>query len=131
MSRSFDGSTQWIGATTLVNAVPCTIAFWFNLSALPGTDQVFVCLNDTSANNGFFCTVKSTGALKINQASGGTSGTGASTSTTANTSHWHHGAFVFTANNSRTVYLDGGGSASDSSSVAAPVGISSFLIDFV
>jgi hypothetical protein len=97
---------------------PNTLAAWFYPTSAVGT-QAIVALGDNNA-------IDSIRGLRVNAVANkltllerdtvDTFGEPAST-VNYNANAWNHGAGVFTASNSRTVYLNGGNSASDATSL--------------
>jgi hypothetical protein len=115
MAYEFNGTTQYLYTTSVpTSSLPLSICAWFYPDSLNG----FHALVNLSSGT--------TGATLALDARGGDAGDPVAASdfrgnvynaarTTAGyvTGQWQHGAAVFAANNSRTVYLDGGNSATN------------------
>lgn len=117
MAQDLDGSTSYIEATSaVVTAVPLTIAAWFNPdSATVG--QTIVGVTASGATNArFTLQCQSTGPLRAAVQAGATVA-GADSSINVTAATWQHGAAVFTSNTSRTAYLDGGNSGTNTTNV--------------
>jgi hypothetical protein len=129
MARSGAGTAGNYLANTAANATaaPLTMACWFrpanvttyytlmNVQIRPKTfsDEYFVLgINGAAAGDPVICETAAGGAYP---------GAATSTSYVANT--WQHACAVFGATNSRSVYLNGGGKATDTTT-ATPSGIS-------
>lgn len=112
MSMRFaSGSSQYgVSTGTPITAVPLTLACWFRLDAASGT-QTLISLASTTITN-YFRLVTVTSSLR---AMTGASATAQVSSVVADT--WHHGAAVFSAANSRTIWLNGVLSGSNATSV--------------
>lgn len=107
VSRSFNGSSQYLEATTPVTAVPLTIACWVRPGTLTGSHEVVAAMTSPggTAANAFRLNVSSSAGARAVQV--GNSSTGFSAFGTALPSGWSHVAAVFAANNSRTAYQNG------------------------
>lgn len=114
MARKFvRASSQYLElAAAVLTATPFTMSAWFNTSSAT-TVQGIVGLN-ASANTTNYFRLDVDAANKVRM---GTSGTFTSTSTTFSVGTWNHAAFVSIASNSRAVYLNGAGKATNTSGV--------------
>lgn len=117
MAIEFNGTTSYIEATSAVlTAVPITIAAWFypDVNNVAGTIVGITASGATNAR--FTLQQQSTGPIRAAvQAGGTTAGADSSISTTTGT--WQHGCAVFTGNSNRTVYLNGGYSGNNTTSI--------------
>lgn len=122
MAYDFNGTTGvYEVSSAVVTALPITLACWFNadsaavsgsmlaVSTSGGTGRVTITAAGTVAGDPVQAgTVTSGGtATSVNTTTGYTVGT------------WHHACAVFASSTSRTVYIDGGSSATDTTSVNA------------
>jgi hypothetical protein len=119
MSRHFvAASTQYLGksVTPPVTDVPLTMAFWYRqASAVSMTGMSFS--DSALVNKRFNVTVRNTQIIRINQHDNTTSGQ-ADTTATGALNVWNHACGVFTSDNSRTVYLNGGNAVNNTTNVA-------------
>lgn len=120
MARLFNGTSDYLvseDSTNLPSVVPLTLAAWFR-STTTGSTQNIISL-DTVDNSGGF-RLLAAGAVAGDPVSAnhrsGSSPANANTTTgfTANT--WYHACGVFTSNSSRTAYINGGSSGSNTTS---------------
>lgn len=122
MARSFDGVTQrFERAGAPFTTQPATIAAWAKSSvAIPAVFQAICLVHRTSSAAHYFGLYFSTGkALVADYNDGG--GSGASTSSgTYTVDTWHACAAVFASNASRTSYLDGVASTTNTTSLSDP-----------
>jgi hypothetical protein len=112
MAYSLGTNKNLTTASSPVVAAPLTIAAWFYNPA--STDGNIFGVLDLLNSHGFFMYVGSDNRLSgfIKDVSGTTTWP-ATTSTSANT--WSHACAVFTNTTSRTIYLNGGSSATNTS----------------
>jgi hypothetical protein len=122
MARLFnDASTQYLKLDTpVLTAAPLTLACWFN-SDDATILQTLVCISPVDSDNDVF-RLDARGDLDgdvLHAFTGSASPTGAFALTSAGytTNTWHHACGVFAAANDRTVYLDGGNSGNNTTSV--------------
>lgn len=108
----------------VVTAAPLTMAAWFNPVNVTEDHILISCSRSSASDNWFFLAANGVTAGDPVGASTITGGTEAiatsSTSFAANT--WQHACGVFTAANSRTAYLNGGGAGNNTTSLT-PTGI--------
>lgn len=126
MARLFDdANTQHAGITNTLGGLqdPLTMACWF-YSDDATINQALMTLTNTGGTSGGYL-LRAMGATagdpilatKQNDAGAGAS----ATSTTGySTNTWHHACAVFASNTSRTVYIDGGSSATDTTNITDP-----------
>ncbi len=99
-------------ATPPVTAVPLTMACWFNVTNVTAAHTLMAVADAASIANGRF-DMFAHGATSGDPVAAFTSSATASeqvnTSTGYSANTWHHAAGVFTAINSRSAFLDGGG----------------------
>lgn len=118
MAISFSGSLQsYYSASTPVTAVPLTIACWMNKpSATTGAFVAGIMRNAGALWYGFYLYATNTGKVSASAANNNVFAEAQSTTSySANT--WHHVCGVFASNTSRTIYLDGAGSATNTTSL--------------
>jgi len=118
MSRLFDDSnTEYLEvAAALVTDTPLTMAAWFN-SNDTGTEQTVISIGQAALHDYFALRLMSWGPIRAITFNG--AATGAATSTanySANT--WHHICGVFTAEDNRAVFLNGGNKGTNTTNVA-------------
>ena len=121
MAYELNGSNQRLSvASAPVTAAPLTLACWFRANNLTSTGGLITLT--TSANDINYFTLYASGGVAGDpvQLLDGTPNFPA-TSTTAGFSAntWHHACGVQSSTTSRTVYLDAGSSATNTSSVTA------------
>jgi hypothetical protein len=107
MAYDFDGTNQSLTrASAPVTAVPLTMACWFNPDLLQ--DGALCAVESVSGNGTWFALF----AVLAGMVSASTVQNGAEsraiTTATYTTGSWNHCCGVFTASNSRTIYLNGG-----------------------
>jgi len=133
MARYFDGSDAMQGGTQITDE-PLTIACWFRAENITGTHGL-VCVGDLPNTNGGW------GLEAAGNVAGdplrcysiqGVSQRVADTSTSFSANTWHHACGVFSADDARAVYLDGGGkgTGSDSRTVGTPVSTEIGYVEF-
>jgi hypothetical protein len=126
VSRSFNGSSDFAEkASAVISAAPLTMCCWFNSSV--NALQTLMCISAPSTQDCF--TIDLRGDLggtpircSTNQnlvAFGSVNSTGPYSLNT-----WQHACAVFSSTSSRTIYLNGGNSASDATTVT-PGGLTS------
>lgn len=132
MARSFTASTDYFLAAGLpITAYPVTIACWYN-STDDGGGRVLCALNNPTNNDRLqIATAWNVAGDPLRAAAFLNSGSGSAASSTSamTTSTWQHACAVFTSTTSRTIYLNGANSATDTTSVAVTIsGLTSFYI---
>lgn len=117
MAIDFDGSASYVENTTAVaTAVPITFAAWF-YPDVNNVNQTVVGITASGATNArFTIQVQNTGVLRAG-CQAGSSTTGADSTVSVSAGAWQHGCAVFTGNSNRTVYLDGGNNATDTTTM--------------
>lgn len=136
MARDFSGSDQYlIKSSTPVTAVPLTMAGWFKYDSVIADDaeHTVMSITQTGNFNEFTIEIGRTGGANyaIAMVNFGNTTFGFALSTIPpiiNT--WHHVCGVFTSATSRTVYLDGGNSGTDTTN-ATPIGLNALTIGAV
>lgn len=123
MAYSFNGSTQYLNtASAPVSTYPMTLACWFypnNTTA----DHTLVSINGTSTLSYFQLQAAGSVAgdpVRAVNFDGSAFVSIAASTSGFSSSTWTHAAGVFSANNSRTVYLNGGSNATDTTVVNPP-----------
>lgn len=121
MAFTFNGTTQYLNATSVpVTASPLTIACWGLRTTLTSVgNATFVALTDQASSGSNFALRHSTGTNAVQatvQYDGGSTYSALTTKNmTANTAH--HLCGVFTSSTSRTAYIDGGNSGSETTNI--------------
>lgn len=117
MARSFTASSsQYLSnANAIVTAYPFTLACWFNPNTVDDSDTL-ISIGDTGSNNDVWILVAdgttAGDPVSFTSRAAGTTRT-ASTSTGFSASVWQHAVAVGVSSTSRTVYLNGGSSGSN------------------
>ena len=123
MARNFNGTSARIHVSSaVVSAAPYTMACWFRTTSMahlgtlisintpPGAQYAGLWFRGDIAGDPVDILVESgAGQYTVRSTTGCTSG------------QWHHACGVFTSSTSRTVYLDGGSSATDTNIVTPSV----------
>lgn len=118
MATAVNGTNQQF---TLGNAItssyPFTVAGWFYTDAT-GANQDMLCLgNSGNATDALIVRVNAaSNALQAVAADSSTSGA-ATSSSNISTGTWHHACAIFAGTADRTIYLDGGNSGNNTTSV--------------
>lgn len=121
MAYQFNGTNQRLScASAPVTAIPLTLACWFYQTTVAAGGLVSLHDAQGSSNN-FILMIDGTSLFAYAQNSGGPVA-GISATSSPQNSTWHHGCAVFTSSTSRTVYLDGGNEATNTTS-RTPLGI--------
>ena len=121
MARDLNGTTDHLLINTgVVTAAPFTMACWALPDGLSGSDNLMV-LNATGSSSNYFGIAFIAAAIVqyINDGSGNVNNTA---STSASVGAWQHICAVFASATSRTVYHNGGGAATNTTS-RTPTGI--------
>lgn len=119
MARLFNGTSDYLtseDSTNLPSAVPLTLAAWFRSTSTTATQNIISL--DTVDNTGGFRLLASGNAsgdpvTANHRSSSSPANANTTTGYTANT--WYHACGVFTSNSSRTAYINGGSSATNTS----------------
>jgi hypothetical protein len=101
-------------ASTPVSAYPITLACWFRSNLAASTCAVSINAVTTQSRINMF--ILNTGAVNLGVSSTGNAAS-ATTTTTATANTWNHAVGVCASSTSRTVYLNGGGDATNTTSV--------------
>ena len=124
MARNFNGTSARIHASSaVVTTTPYTMGCWFRttnmtqLGALLSLTSVSV---STQYSTLFFRGDVASDPIDILIEAGGAQNVTRST-TGCTSGKWHHACGVFSAANSRTVYLDGGSSATNTTSLSPTI----------
>ena len=119
MAYNFNGTSQRMSTTsTPVNQPPFTMACWFNVNDLVSTKGAnFVAVvNPIGYSRYLLSAVKAPSPLYAYQIDGSNNVVGAASTENVSTGVWNHACSVFTGDSSRTVYLNGGNSSTDTAS---------------
>jgi hypothetical protein len=137
MAFSFNGTNQFLSmATTPVSSSPLTLACWFNSTNTTGI-QALICVNATATSDRHVLYARGdvAGDPVRMQSADNIGGSGNATTTTGYSSGvWTHACGVVSSNTSRTAYINGGSSGTDSTSVVvspaiqASIGVQRFVI---
>ena len=115
MAYDLSGTNQWLStASTPVTAPPLTLACWFNSDS--ATALQFLVQVEQNASNYFAIAAEGDRAgdpVAIFIRAAGAQARALRTTTGYSANTWHHACGVFATTSSRTVYIDGGNSATD------------------
>jgi hypothetical protein len=131
MAYDFNGTNQYISAGSApVAAVPLTMACWFSVDNTTA-NHTLISLSSTLGTFNNYFRIRAAGAvagdpLQATCAQDSTESVATSTSAFSSGT-FHHAAGVFSSNTSRTVYLDGGNSATSTENIS-PLNINSSQI---
>ena len=129
MAYDFNGTTQRLSVTsTPVTAVPLTLACWFRPGRVSSNEVLLTVINASTGDRFALLPLGSLAGdpLRANVLAGVNQGSADSTiGFSANS--WQHGCGVFASNTSRTVYLDGGNSAVNTTSIE-PSGVNQIRV---
>jgi hypothetical protein len=121
MAYSFNGSSQYISiSSAAVTAAPLTIACWFYVSNTVNNGLINV--SSASGDQNFRLSAQGATAgdpVRAQALNGAANGFADTTAAFANNT-WTHGCGVFTSSTSRTVYINAGNSATNTTSVTPP-----------
>lgn len=126
MARLFDDASNEFGTSgnAVVSAYPCSFAAWYNTNSTT-VNQSLLSVGDTAGDNDYvelFLRKAGVRALRLIVVTGGTNSTAtASTQFSANT--WEHAGAVLSSSTSRTVYHNGGGAVTDTTSLGFSGGV--------
>jgi hypothetical protein len=124
MSRSFNGTTDYLSYAGAVDAAhPMSFALWFNKPSTTFATAFSISntnVSNPNRNSIILSNIANVRAFSAN--SGGTTTAGARSTATFSTNTWHHACAVFSSNSSRTIYLDGGNSATNTTTVGVNTG---------
>jgi hypothetical protein len=111
MAYDFNGSNQSLTMSSAsVSSLPVTMACWFN-SRSNSAIQVLVCISSTTAR--YFLAARGDLSGDPIHVSGPDISTRANSTAGYSTNTWHHACAIIESQNSRTIYLDGGNSATN------------------
>jgi hypothetical protein len=127
MSYSLNGSNQYIiASTTPVTAAPFTVSGWiYPTSTAVGHGMIGITTASGAAS--FRSQLVGTSAIARIGSFVQSTGSNANSTTTWGANSWHHIIGVFASSTSRTVYLNNGGSATNTVS-SAPSGVDRIVI---
>jgi hypothetical protein len=117
MAYEFNGTSQSLQtASAPVSTLPITMACWFNSTSDTSAQTLISIANSTGAFGGARLIAEGSQAgdpIRADYTSVGTAFARTTSGYTAN--NWHHACGVYTSTSSRSAYLDGGSSATDTS----------------
>lgn len=133
MARSFvAASTQHLLVSAApVTAMPLSMACWFKASDTT-TSRCLMSISDGAGDNAWYrLNIRGDvggDPIEANARNGGANDRFVQSTAGYTTSGWYHGCAVFTSTTSRTIYLNGGNSATDTTSGSAPSGMTTTTI---
>jgi hypothetical protein len=108
-------SSQYLSAPAPVTTLPITMACWFRVAS-PSTFNAFLSTSTTSGSINRHTLLVNVNELRLQtQFASGPPATAVATA--APSTEWHHGAAVVNSTASRTVFLDGGNSNTNTTSL--------------
>lgn len=118
MARNFNGTSARIHiSSAVVSATPYTMACWFRTTSMAHLGTLISVNNTAPANYAGLWFRGDVAGDPVDILIEEGKGQNTARSTTGCTSgQWHHACGVFSSSTSRTVYLDGGSSATDNAS---------------
>lgn len=117
MALDFNGTTQYLSQNSCpITAYPLTIAAWFNSDSTSNTRCITQAVGK-NGSNGNQSLRMSGNNLQANSNDGAGASQNAQTSAAFSAGVWNHGCAVFAANNSRSIYLNGGNKQTNTSTV--------------
>lgn len=119
MSVTNWSTSNYMWLTSPISAIPLTMAGWWNdAGAGSGSNGTLCSLGHTVTANQFIALIVTSGGnASCNARDSATAGSIISSTTTITfNGTWHHFCVVCASSTSRTIYLDGGGSATDTAS---------------
>lgn len=121
-------STEFGAKTTPITTYPVTISGWF-FPYSTNAIQVIAFIGDSGTSTRRFLLYYSTARTLVADTIPNTGGSAnaATSTTTANTNAWHHALAVFDSATSRRVYLNGAGSATNTTSTTTS-GLTTFAV---
>lgn len=120
MSYDFNGSTANLNISSEpVSVTPMTFACWFYTDLSHGGSLIDI--SDTQGNNSWRLWITSSNTIQVTAEAAGSSTTATTTATFSNTT-WNHGCGVFSSSTSRTVYLNGANSVTNTTSRTPNIG---------
>ena len=119
MSYDFNGTNRWLSSgSSPISDLPLTLCCWAKTSSAAFGGLISIG-SETGASSGhcYRLAITGTGRITVFSADGITNAADVATSTTTySNGSWFHAAAVFSADDVRTVYLDAGGSATNTNS---------------
>ena len=110
-----------------ITTTPVTLAAWFKVAVTAGYIPLY--LGNTITADGWWMGVGADGHVEATAVSGNLGAYSQAESTTGYTlGTWHHGCSVFESSTSRTAYIDGGNSGTDTVSITPAAAITGFSI---
>jgi hypothetical protein len=123
MAYNFSGTNQYLQVgSAIVTSAPLTMACWFNCDSVDLTGCLVSVTNSGIAGNITRFALFARGAVAgdpVSVIASDITNTNGISDTTAGytTGKWHHGCGVFTSTTSRSVYIDGGNSGTNTTSI--------------
>lgn len=125
MSRSFNGSSDKLAiSSALVTSTPFTASVWFFIDNTTANGALFSLGNNATNNQRMYSDCRGSEAgppadpVLVQHLDNALTAGNARTTAGYSATTWHHFAGVWTSSTSRTVYLDAGNSATDTTSVS-------------
>jgi hypothetical protein len=123
MASNFNGTNQYLQVgSAVVTSTPLTMACWFNCDSADLTSCLVSVTNSGNAGSITRFALFARGSFAgdpVSVFASDIAGTNGIANTTAGyiVGKWHHGCGVFTSTTSRSVYIDGGSSATNTTSI--------------
>ena len=118
MAYNFTAESSQYLTTASAPAIvyPITIACWFKSNLAASTCPISINANTSRSRINIF--ILNTGAVNAGLSNAGGTAASTTTTTTAAANTWNHAAGVYTSATSRTAYLNGGGSTTNTTNIA-------------
>jgi hypothetical protein len=123
-------SSQYFTTTTTpVTAAPLTLACWFYKTNITDAGNALVSIGDSDIASDNFLLVYASALNAVRAGAQFAGGAVANATTTAGATNntWHHACAVFDSSTSRTAYIDGGNSSTNTTPVT-PSGVSRITV---
>jgi hypothetical protein len=123
MAYTSIGTTQYLSAVAPVTAVPVTIAAWFYPTA--SVNGVIGYLGVASTQDRLQLSYRAAGTVQTYTQSGASQFPSVESTATTPLNTWAHACAVFPSNSSRSIFLNGGNSATSTSTIASQAAFNS------
>jgi hypothetical protein len=118
MAYSCNGSNQYFSTSAVpVTSPPFTFCCWFRTAAMSESPLLLTLVNSSNTTNYFGLFFRGSAAGDPVQLSSSPTSNTLSSTTGCTSGVWHHACGVHTSLSSRTIYLDGGSSATNTSAL--------------
>jgi len=131
MARIFNGTNQYMKRDSVVIAdYPCSMSCWFKADNITTTGVLMICSHLSDNDN--YCLIYAAGTVSgdplIARSSKPGLGANAQTTTGYTAGVWHLATAVFASSSSRSIWLNGSGKGTDTTSIALDLSLDRFAI---